>query len=112
MILRNHRELDGLKRYLFTEFWLIYQARKSELDTYGLSLCRKFEQGILLVNIDQFWREHLQKITLVRDAVNWRGYGQQNPLYEYKKEAFRMFLEQVKILRHLIIYDFLRSYIL
>lgn len=111
-LILNHRELDGLKRYLFTEFWLIYQARKSELDTYGLSLCRKFEQGILLVNIDQFWREHLQKITLVRDAVSWRGYGQQNPLYEYKKEAFRMFLEQVKILRHLIIYDFLRSYIL
>jgi preprotein translocase subunit SecA len=111
-LILNHRELDGLKRYLFTEFWLIYQARKSELDTYGLSLCQKFEQGILLVNIDQFWREHLQKITLVRDAVSWRGYGQQNPLYEYKKEAFRMFLEQVKILRHLIIYDFLRSYIL
>jgi preprotein translocase subunit SecA len=111
-LILNQRELDGLKRYLFTEFWLIYQARKSELDTYGLSLCQKFEQGILLVNIDQFWREHLQKITLVRDAVSWRGYGQQNPLYEYKKEAFRMFLEQVKILRHLIIYDFLRSYIL
>ena len=111
-LILNHKELDGLKRYLFTEFWLLYQARKSELDIYGLSLCQKFEQGILLVNIDQFWREHLQKITLVRDAVSWRGYGQQNPLYEYKKEAFRMFLEQVKILRHLIIYDFLRSYIL
>lgn len=111
-LILNHREFDGLKRYLFMEFWLVYQARKSEFDIYGLSLCQKFEQGIILVSMDQFWREHLQKITLVRDAVSWRGYGQQNPLYEYKKEAFQLFLEQVKILRHLIVYDFLRSYIL
>jgi preprotein translocase subunit SecA len=108
----NNKDVEGLKRYLITEFWLIYQARKSEFDVYGVSICRKFEQGIILLNIDQIWREHLQKITLLRDAVSWRGYGQQNPLYEYKKEAFGMFSEQVKILRHLIIYDFLRSYVL
>jgi preprotein translocase subunit SecA len=108
----NYNDFDGLKRYLFTEFWLLYQARKSEFDVYGPFICRKFEQGIILVNIDQSWREHLQKITLLRDAVSWRGYGQQNPLYEYKREAFRTFSEQVKTLRQLIIYDFLRSYIL
>jgi preprotein translocase subunit SecA len=111
-LILNYNDFDGLKRYLFTEFWLLYQARKSEFDVYGPFICRKFEQGIILVNIDQSWREHLQKITLLRDAVSWRGYGQQNPLYEYKREAFRTFSEQVKTLRQLIIYDFLRSYIL
>ncbi|QXE46108.1 preprotein translocase subunit SecA (plastid) [Nitzschia inconspicua] len=111
-LILNNKDLEGLKRYLITEFWLIYQARKSEFDIYGLSIGQKFEQGIILLNIDQIWQEHLQKITLLRDAVSWRGYGQQNPLYEYKREAFGMFSEQVKVLRHLIIYDFLRSYIL
>jgi preprotein translocase subunit SecA len=111
-LLLNHKEGDSFKRHLVTEFWLLYQARRSECDSYGTTTCRKFEQGIILVNIDQIWRQHLQKMTLLREAVSWRGYGQQNPLYEYKKEAFEMFLEQVKILRHLIIYDFLRSSIL
>jgi preprotein translocase subunit SecA len=51
-------------------------------------------------------------MTLLREEVSWRGYGQKNPLYEYKREAFKMFVGQTKILRHLIIYDFLRSSIL
>ncbi len=111
-LLLNPREFNGLKQYLFTEFWLLYQARKSEYDVYGIMTCRKFEQGIILVNIDQIWREHLQQMTLLREEVSWRGYGQKNPLYEYKREAFKMFVGQTKILRHLIIYDFLRSSIL
>ena len=108
----NSNELETLKLHLFTEFWLLYQSRKSEFDVYGAMTCRKFEQGIILVNIDRIWREHLQKMTLLREAVSWRGYGQQNPLYEYKREAFTLFYRQAKILRHLIIYDFLRSSIL
>jgi preprotein translocase subunit SecA len=108
----NYNDLDGLKRHLFTEFWLLYQAKKTECDVYGSTTCKKFEQGIILVNIDRIWREHLQKMTLLREAVGWRGYGQQNPLYEYKREAFTMFYRQAKILRHLVIYDFLRSSIL
>lgn len=108
----NDLDLNNLKPYLFTEFWLLYQLRKSELDLYGSTTCKKFEQSIILINMDRIWREHLQKMTLLREAVGWRGYGQQNPLYEYKREAFVMFYEQAKILRHLVVYDFLRSYIL
>lgn len=108
----NYNDLEGFKRHLVTEFWLLYQAKKSESDVYGSTTCKKFEQGIILVNIDRIWREHLQKMTLLREAVGWRGYGQQNPLYEYKREAFTMFYRQAKILRHLVIYDFLRSSIL
>jgi len=108
----NYNDLEGFKRHLFAEFWLLYQTKKSESDIYGSTTCKKFEQGIILVNIDRIWREHLQKMTLLREAVGWRGYGQQNPLYEYKREAFTMFYRQAKILRHLVIYDFLRSSIL
>ena len=58
------------------------------------------------------WREHLQKLSLLREAVGWRGYGQKNPLYEYKREAFQIFESREEILRHLVIYDLLRSSIL
>ena len=104
--------LAELKIYLFNEFWLSYQARINELAVYGCGICQTIEQNIILRNIDRIWREHLQKMTLLREAVGWRGYGQRNPLYEYKQDAFSMFETRKEFLRHLVIYDLLRSSIL
>ena len=101
-----------LKLYLFNEFWLTYQSKINELAVYGDGICENLERSIILINIDRIWREHLQKMTLLREAVGWRGYGQRNPLYEYKQEAFYLFENRKKILRHLVIYDLLRSSIL
>ena len=101
-----------LKIYLFNEFWLTYQSKITELSVYGDGIIENLERSIILINIDRIWREHLQKITLLREAVGWRGYGQKNPLYEYKEDAFYMFKTRKEILRHLVIYDLLRSSIL
>ena len=105
-------DLYELKLYLFEEFWLAYQAKITELSIYGESIIQSFERTVILINTDRMWRQHLQKITLLREAVGWRGYGQRNPLYEYKQEAFLMFETCEEVLRHLIIYDLLRSSIL
>ena len=104
--------LIELKTYLFNEFWLSYQSRMNELAIYGDGICENLERSIILLNIDRIWREHLQKMTLLREAVGWRGYGQKNPLYEYKQDSFYLFETREKILRHLVIYDLLRSSIL
>ena len=104
--------LDELKVYLFNEFWLTYQAKINEFAVYGDGICENLERSIILVNIDRIWREHLQKMTLLREAVGWRGYGQRNPLYEYKQDAFYMFETRTETLRQLVIYDLLRSSIL
>ena len=108
----NQFNLIDLKIYLFNIFWLNYQSKINELVVYGNNICKNLERSIILINIDRIWREHLQKITLLREAVGWRGYGQRNPLYEYKREAFQFFEGRQKILRHLVIYDLLRSSIL
>ena len=101
-----------LKTYLFNEFWLTYQLKMTELSVYGDGILENLERSIILINTDRIWREHLQKMTLLREAVGWRGYGQRNPLYEYKQDAFYMFETREEVLRHLIIYDLLRSSIL
>jgi preprotein translocase subunit SecA len=108
----NNFDLYELKLYLFEEFWLTYQSKITELSIYGDGIIENLERSIILINTDKIWREHLQKMTLLREAVGWRGYGQRNPLYEYKQDAFYMFETREKLLRHLVIYDLLRSSIL
>ncbi len=104
--------LSELKIYLFNEFWLTYQSIIAKFSVYGDGIIENVERSIILVNTDRIWREHLQKMTLLREAVGWRQYGQKNPLYEYKQDAFAMFENREEILRHLVIYDLLRSSIL
>ena len=111
-LLMGEFSLNELKTYLFNEFWLTYQLKRKSFDLYGLGACQSFERDIILRNMDKLWREHLEKMSLLREAVGWRGYGQKNPLYEYKEEAFYMFEEQKEILRHLVVYNLLRSVIL
>lgn len=108
----NNFDLAELKLYLFNEFWLTYQSKIVELSVYGDGIIENLERSIILINTDRIWREHLQKMTLLREAVGWRGYGQRNPLYEYKQDAFYMFETREELLRHLVIYDLLRSSIL
>jgi len=108
----SNLDLSELKIYLFNEFWLTYQSKITELSIYGEGIIENLERSIILINTDRIWREHLQKMTLLREAVGWRGYGQRNPLYEYKQDAFYMFETREELLRHLVIYDLLRSSIL
>ena len=105
-------DLYELKIYLFNEFWLTYKLKIIELSVYGDGIIENLERSIILINTDRIWREHLQKMMLLREAVGWRGYGQRNPLYEYKQDAFYMFETREELLRHLVIYDLLRSSIL
>jgi preprotein translocase subunit SecA len=110
--LQNDFDNSELKIYLFNEFWLRYKTKMIELSVGGEGTIRNLERSLLLTNIDRIWREHLQRMTLLREAVGWRGYGQKNPLYEYKQDAFYMFQTREETLRHLVIYDLLRSSLL
>ena len=104
--------LFDYKRYLVTTFWLTYQIKKLELAIYQTTLNTSLDRSIILINIDRVWREHLQNMSLLREAVGWRGYGQRNPLYEYKREAIDLFERREEILRNLVIHDLFRSFIL
>ena len=101
-----------LQSYLFQEFWLSYESREAELQIHEIGVIRDLERNLLLVYNDIAWKEHLQKISLLRDAVGWRRYGQRNPLYEYKEEAYSLFKCRGLVTRHLVIYELLRSSIL
>lgn len=105
-------DLFELKTYLFQEFWLSYESKVLEFEICQIGLIRSFERTIILYYTDIAWKEHLQKIALLRDAVGWRTYGQRNPLFEFKEEAYNLFQNRNITIRHLLIRDFLHSYIL
>ncbi|MFT7433636.1 MAG: preprotein translocase subunit SecA [Alphaproteobacteria bacterium] len=57
----------------------------------GSDIMRHLEKALLLQVLDNQWKEHLQRLDFLRQGIHLRGYGQKDPLQEYKKEAFSMF---------------------
>jgi preprotein translocase subunit SecA len=65
----------------------------------------KIERGALLRAIDILWVEHLDAIDHLRAGINLRGYGQRDPLVEYKREAFRMFNGLLAMVDRQVVYS-------
>ena len=69
----------------------IVQAYESKERELGSELMRYLEKLMLLQVIDHHWKDHLLGMDHLRDGIGLRGYGQKDPLIEYKREGFDMF---------------------
>ena len=65
----------------------------------GPSVARQIEKAVLLQTVDMLWREHLITLDHLRSVIGLRGYGQRDPLNEYKSEAFALFDAMLSRLR-------------
>ena len=92
--------------------WFEYALKEAEMTLIEPGLLRELERSFLLQQIDFSWKEHLQKISALRDAVGWRAYGQKDPLTEYKQEAYNFFVIMLTRIRHRVVYFVLRSRII
>ena len=75
------------------------QKRDIRIQSIGDVANRDIEKRIFLQNLDYEWRSHLQYLEQLRQVIGLRGYGQKNPLDEYKRESFNLFrdlLEKIK----------------
>jgi preprotein translocase subunit SecA len=70
--------------------------------TYGPELMRMAEKSLLLQILDHLWKEHLLNLDHLRQGIHLRGYGQRDPLNEYKKEAFALFEGMLTNLRQTV----------
>jgi preprotein translocase subunit SecA len=94
------------------QFKISYDLKELQLEALEPGLMRQLEKSFLLEQIDFAWKEHLQKISSLRDSLRWRSYGQRNPLTDYKRESYNLFIRMSMKLRHRVIYFILRSKIL
>jgi preprotein translocase subunit SecA len=67
-----------------------YEEKEQRL---GLPLMRQFERGVFLMVIDNLWKDHLYEMDHLKGGVQYRAFGQKNPLYEYQREGLIMFEE-------------------
>jgi len=78
----------------------LFAAKEKE---YGAKMVRMAEKYILLQTLDQLWKDHLLTLDHLRQGIHLRGYGQRDPLNEYKQEAFALFETLLNQLRELFL---------
>ncbi|HXX04285.1 MAG TPA: preprotein translocase subunit SecA [Xanthobacteraceae bacterium] len=79
---------------------------------WGSDVMRYVEKSILLQTLDHLWREHLIMLDHLRQVIGLRGYGQRDPLNEYKAEAFSLFEAMSQNLREAVTAQLMRVEIL
>jgi preprotein translocase subunit SecA len=77
------------------------RAAKKAAD-FGPDVMRQIEKAVLLQTLDQLWREHLVTLEHLRQVIGLRGYGQRDPLNEYKSESFTLFEHMLARLREAV----------
>ncbi len=83
-----------------------FMAAKSA--QWGPDVMRYVEKSVLLQTLDHMWREHLVMLDHLRQVVGLRGYGQRDPLQEYKTEAFTLFEDMSANLREAVTAQLMR----
>ncbi len=95
--------------FLCRQMRVAYDLKESQIDLIENGLMRDLEKSFLLQKIDSAWKEHLQNMTGLRETIGWRGYGQKDPLIEYKNEAYSLFTSMSINVRHSVIYLIFRA---
>lgn len=96
---------EDLQDYLRLRGREAYLQKRDIVEKEAPSLMKEAERFLILSNIDRLWKEHLQAIKFVQQAVGLRGYAQRDPLIEYKLEGYNLFLEMMAQIRRNVIYS-------
>ncbi len=78
------------------------EAAAKKAAEFGPQMMRQLERGILLQTLDGLWREHLVTLEHLRQVIGLRGYGQRDPLNEFKGESFTLFEQLLGRLREAV----------
>jgi len=83
---------ESLRKRILEELTKVYREKEAKVEP---TIMRQIEKSIMLQILDMQWKEHLAAMDHLREGIHLRGYAQQNPKQEYKRESFRMFTEML-----------------
>jgi len=107
---KEHEKLDKVNvrtkiiEYLSEQARTAYQNMLLNAKELGIKWI-EIEKAVMIRSIDTLWVEHLDAMSSVRQGIGLRGYGQRDPLIEYKKEAFRLFNELNSLIQKEVVYS-------
>jgi preprotein translocase subunit SecA len=104
--------VETLENQFYPEIWIANDLRFAQSNFYQSGFLKNNQNTILLSIIDFYWTEHIERMDYIRDTINWRSYGQQNPLIEYNTEAFKSYKLMLEQIRLSMLYYFLENPIL
>ena len=81
---------EAITEYILTAVQKRYDQKETELTPETM---RELEKFIMLQAVDTQWKDHLLSMDHLKDGIGLRGYGQRDPLKEYQKEGYEMFLD-------------------
>lgn len=100
----NCSTYEELQQYLQLRGREAYLQKRDIVEKEAPGLMKEAEKFLILSNIDRLWKEHLQALKFVQQAVGLRGYAQRDPLIEYKLEGYNLFIEMMAQIRRNVIY--------
>lgn len=84
------KPLEAVRESLLLSIKEAYEKKEAEI---GSDMMRYIEKVVMLQVVDAQWKDHLLAMDHLKEGIGLRGYGQRDPLVEYKKEAFDMFVD-------------------
>jgi len=84
--------IDGMKETIISGVKTLLQSKEQD---YGKPLMDYLMKVIMLQSIDTHWKDHLLSMDHLKEGIGLRGYGQKDPVREYQKEGYEMFMDMI-----------------
>ena len=99
---RSAKDIEALELSLVNVLLMQYDMYRKQIE--NVEQLQAAEKWLMLETIDEAWKQHMVNIDHLKEGIGLRGWGQKNPLIEYKREAFIMFEDMMRQIRSDVIH--------
>lgn len=105
-------KVENLSKLILEEIWITGELTSLEWNVYQKDLFKSYQLEEFLEFFDAAWTKHLEYMNYIRETINWKSYGQQNPLVEYNLQADMAFKKLLQQIRGYMLYSFSENLLL
>ena len=103
VVIRDDRSRDDIEKKEKLKARILDEAKRAlgeKENIFGTDTWQAIQRSLLMRTLDMFWMNHLDEIEHLRQGIGLRGYGQRDPLVEYKREAYHLFVGLMAAIRN------------